>query len=70
MARPGPVRLTIFDMAGRLVRVLVDTTLPADRHRAVWDGRNHHGVRVSSGIYHARLETPDGTFQRKMVLLK
>jgi hypothetical protein len=36
----------------------------------VWNGRNTRGLRVSSGIYQSRLETPDGTFNRKMVLLK
>jgi hypothetical protein len=70
LARPGHVRLSIFDMAGRRVRVLVDATLPADRHHVVWNGRNTRGLRVSSGIYQSRLETPDGTFNRKMVLLK
>ena len=70
LARPGPVRLSIYDPRGRRVRVLVDATLPADRHERLWDGRDQRGARVSSGIYYSRLETAEGMFHRKMVLLK
>jgi hypothetical protein len=52
----GPVRLAIFDPAGRLVRTLVDENAPAGRHEADWDGRDASGREVASGCYLARLE--------------
>jgi hypothetical protein len=52
----GPVRLSVFDVAGRLVRALVDETLPRGSHDAVWDGRDAAGREVGSGSYLARLE--------------
>lgn len=52
----GPVRLTVFDVAGRLVRTLVDDSMPQGSHEAVWDGRDASGREVGSGSYVARLE--------------
>jgi hypothetical protein len=52
----GAVRLTVFDVAGRLVRTLVDESMPQGSHEAVWDGRDSSGREVGSGSYLARLE--------------
>jgi len=52
----GPVRLSVFDVAGRLVRTLVDESLPEGRHETVWDGRDASGRELGSGSYLARLE--------------
>lgn len=52
----GPVRLSVFDVAGRLVRTLVDVSVPQGSHEAVWDGRDASGREVGSGSYLARLE--------------
>ena len=52
----GPVRLSVFDVAGRLVRTLVDDSMPQGSHEAVWDGTDSSGREVGSGSYLARLE--------------
>jgi hypothetical protein len=65
-----PVRLAVYDLAGRLVRRLVDRSLESGRHNTVWDGRDDRGLRVASGIYFYRLESGDLLQTRKMVLLK
>lgn len=52
----GPVRLAVFDAAGRLVRTLVDSDLPPGRGEATWDGRDAAGRSVGSGTYLARIE--------------
>lgn len=51
----GAVRLSVFDLAGRLVRTLVDESMPQGSHEAVWDGKDVSGREVSSGTYLARL---------------
>ena len=51
----GTVRLAVYDIAGRLVRVLVEGEIPAGSHEAVWDGRDASGRSVPSGSYLARL---------------
>ncbi len=52
----GAVRLAVFDVAGRLVRTLVEDSMPQGSHEAVWDGRDSTGREVGSGSYLARLE--------------
>jgi hypothetical protein len=51
----GQARLSIYDLAGRLVRVLVEGEIPAGSHEAVWDGRDASGRAAPSGSYLARL---------------
>jgi hypothetical protein len=46
-----PTTLTIYDVAGRVVRKLLDDEVPSGRHEVVWDGRNESGRRVASGCY-------------------
>jgi hypothetical protein len=57
---PGPATLTVFDVSGRAVRMLVSGTLPAGRHQAAWDARDADGAPVPSGTYICRLDTPRG----------
>jgi hypothetical protein len=62
--------LEIYDATGRLVRVLVDDPLEANRYERVWDGKDNAGRPVASGVYFYKLVTKDFTQTRKMVLLK
>lgn len=56
LPQAGRVRLAVFDLAGRLVRTLVDEGRPQGSFEAVWDGRDAQGWEVGSGSYLARLE--------------
>jgi len=70
LATPSDVRLIVYDLLGREVTTLLDATLDAGRHGAVWNGRDAHGRAVASGVYFCRLETETGAFSRKMMLMK
>ncbi len=67
---PRHVRLSVHDVSGRLVRVLVDRAVPAGDRQAVWDGRADDGTPVATGVYFCRYD--DGVEMRtiRMVLLK
>lgn len=65
-----PVRMVIYDTAGRKVRTLIENTIPAGKGEAVWDGRNDSGRPVASGIYYCRLEACGRVRSRKLVLLR
>jgi hypothetical protein len=64
------MRLSMFDVQGRLVARLVDAVLPPGRHEAVWDGTSRDGRALGSGIYFCRLE--QGAYQavQKVVLIR
>ena len=49
-------RLTVYDVSGRLVRVLDSGFKPAGVFRAYWSGRDAEQRRVASGVYFYRLE--------------
>ena len=64
------IGLKVYDLEGRLVRILADGWQEAGEHTLYWHGENNHGERVASGIYFYRLITADRTITRKMALLK
>lgn len=66
----GPVRLTIYNVAGRRVRTLVDEHQGAGFKSVVWDGTSDAGQRVSSGLYLYRIESGDYRMTRSMTLVK
>jgi subtilisin family serine protease len=64
------VELKIFDVSGRMVRILENRLLPAGGYEAVWDGRDAGGRDLASGIYFYRLETAKYTSTKRMFLMK
>jgi len=48
--------VTVHDLSGRLVRVLVHEARKPGRYSVVWDGRDDSGRMVASGIYFYRLK--------------
>ncbi|MBZ0266815.1 T9SS type A sorting domain-containing protein, partial [bacterium] len=64
----GPVRLGIFDVAGRLVHEVARTNLPAGRHVMTWDGSGRRGV-AGAGVYFVRLEAGGEVRTRKVARL-
>jgi hypothetical protein len=47
--------VAVFDLAGRMVRVVERGAATAGHHRAAWDLRDAGGARVANGMYFARL---------------
>jgi hypothetical protein len=74
LPRAAAVRLTLFDLNGRVVRALFKEELPAGAHEARWDGRDGGGQRLADGVYFARLAVADAeggkVLTRKVTLLK
>jgi hypothetical protein len=70
VARPSEVSLEIYDLAGRRIRHLIATALPAGRHNAHWDGRDDRGAPVASGLYHARLAIGDWSATKRMLMVR
>ena len=66
----GPVRLTLYNVAGQVVLTLVDTALETGYHTFYWDGRNQHGHSVTSGVYLYRLSAGKHVLVGKMALIR
>ncbi len=72
VAHPSRVQILIYDVAGRLVKTLVDELQKASEYvRSVqWDGRNVQGEKMASGMYFWRLKTNDCITSGRIVLVK
>lgn len=70
VGRDTKVELKVYDVKGRLVATLASGEVAAGNHRVYWDGKNVEGRPAAPGVYLYRLETPDGTFTRKMALMR
>jgi hypothetical protein len=67
----GHATLKVYNVAGQLVRTLVDERVTAGKlHTVWWKGLNNAGQSVSSGVYFYRLEAGEFTATKKMVLLR
>jgi hypothetical protein len=60
MAAAGRVRVSIYDPAGRLVRLLHLGSLAEGRHNLIWEGNNETGARVPAGTYFVRANEVEG----------
>ncbi len=74
LAEAGAVRLTVFDLLGREVKLLARGHFAAGQHSALWDGADSRGEKLASGIYYYRLEvqgkSSSFTKMRRMLLIK
>jgi hypothetical protein len=64
------VRLSVHDVAGRRVVMLLDQALDPGWYEGTWSGRNDVGRKAASGIYFVRLEAGDFAAVRKVMRLR
>jgi hypothetical protein len=70
MSGDGMVRMIVYNVEGRRVRVLVSSDLAPGHYRVQWDGRADDGGKASPGLYFIRLEGFGYEETRKFVRLK
>jgi hypothetical protein len=70
LAAPGAVSLSVYNVAGRLVRTLENSVKKAGSHTVTWDGRDSGGNRVANGVYLYRLTASNYTATRKLTIVR
>jgi hypothetical protein len=71
LPKSAAVHIAVFDVRGRVVRVLVDSERrEAGSYTVTWDGQTDGGQRAASGIYFCRLDAGYSAETRRMVLLE
>jgi hypothetical protein len=74
LALSGPVgtevAVHIYGVAGRLVATVFEGKLPEGGETVVWDGLDHAGQPIASGVYFARLESSEETQTAKLVYMR
>jgi len=70
LADSGPVTVTVFTLAGDIVKVLQrGKQVPGD-YTVNWDGRNLGGAAVARGMYFIRVVGPGIDEIRKVMVVK
>jgi len=64
------VRVTVFSADGRHIRTLVQQTMSEGPYEVVWDGTDHRGRPVASGVYLYRLDAGDQSLNKRMMLIR
>ncbi len=67
---PEHVRITVYSTLGQEVRLLIDEAQDVGRYEVIWDGRDHSGREVSSGVYLYRFRAGHHIDVRKAILLR
>ncbi len=71
LARTDRAQVRIYDVGGRLVRVLADRTFTAGEHDLAWDGTDAAGRPAPRGVYFTQVKYRSGfTDAKKLTLLK
>ena len=70
LRRAGPVRIRVYDAAGRLVHDLLDEYRTAGTHDVSWAGQGNDGRTVAAGVYFIRLEGDGRIDTRRVALVK
>jgi len=63
------VSIRIYNLAGQLVRTLVDQPYSPGNYSTVWNGRDHSGILASSGIYFYEMAVGSRKIVKRIVLL-
>jgi hypothetical protein len=70
LTQPGRVRVSVYDLQGRLVNKLLDENRATGEQTLSWDGSNSRNQRVASGLYFFRIDAPQGRDVRQVAVLK
>lgn len=63
------VSLKIYDVAGRLVRTLINEEMPKGDYTVKWEGKDNYGNRVARGIYFYKFKASQFTTSKKLILM-
>ena len=69
---PGSAEASVrvFDVSGRLVRVLASGPHAAGAHTVTWDGLNSSGARLGAGTFFVELAAGPNRSVRRVILLR
>ncbi|MBU1099570.1 MAG: carboxypeptidase regulatory-like domain-containing protein [Bacteroidetes bacterium] len=70
LSKSSIIKITIFDILGREVKILSQEFTEAGKHSIQWNGRNNFGNEVSTGTYFYNISVGENFYTGKLMLLK
>jgi hypothetical protein len=65
-----PVRLEVYDITGRRIKILADDVFQRGVHAVRWDGKDYAGEEVGSGVYFYKIIADGRSAAKKMLKLR
>ncbi len=66
----GHVNLSVYNIAGQLVRTLANEEKTTGKYQATWNGQDNNNRKAAQGVYFCKLESGNGQLIQKIVLIK
>jgi photosystem II stability/assembly factor-like uncharacterized protein len=70
LSQPQKVLISIYDLNGRLIKILTNEEMVAGSHEIKWNVNAVTGKSISSGIYILRIEAADFKDSKKIFVIK
>ena len=64
------VRLSVYDVRGRLVRTIINEPRVSGKHSLIWNSRDVSGQRLASGFYFVTLEAGEVNLIDKVLIVR
>jgi hypothetical protein len=68
--KTAPAEISIYNIAGQLVKRINNGSVQPGQHQFEWDGRDEVGNQVPSGVYIYHLQAGDKSLTRRMVIVR
>ena len=68
LQEPSHIKVQVFDLQGRVIRVLIDTQIDPGYYNVVWDASNESGTKAPSGLYFYRIQTNTGLSETRPLI--
>ncbi|MCF8301759.1 MAG: T9SS type A sorting domain-containing protein [Bacteroidales bacterium] len=66
---PGPVRISIYDQRGKIIKTLINEEKDSGHHQITWDRTSADGTDVPPGIYLIRFNTGSQSASKKLIVI-
>ncbi len=70
IGKPTVVSMRIYNLSGRLVKVLVDEIQESGIHKISWDGTDDSGKSLPRGIYYCTTQCDEKNVTKKLILAR
>jgi len=70
LPKEAEIELSIYNIFGQKVKILLNEKLSSGKKRVFWDGKNEKGENLPSGIYFYQLRIGNFSETKKLILLK
>ncbi|MCH8276188.1 MAG: T9SS type A sorting domain-containing protein, partial [Bacteroidetes bacterium] len=70
LPEPALVRMSVYDVLGKEIGLLVDDVQAAGRHSVSWDARSRAGNPLGAGVYFVRMSAGSQVLGTTLIILK